>query len=57
MNLLAEYHKAKRRAFVFEEIEVMIRRIKSAAEPGCRDAIEHHIKGLRRWVNELKESE
>ena len=33
-NPVEAYREAKRRAFVFEEIEVMIRRIKSAAEPG-----------------------
>ena len=56
-NPVEAYRQAKRRAFVFEEIDCMINRIKSAAEPGCRDTIEHHIKGLRRWINELEESE
>ena len=56
-NPVEAYREAKRRAFVFEEIGYMIDRINRAAEPGCRDAIKHHCKGLRKWINELKESE
>ena len=55
-NVLKEYKKAKRIAFVFEEIDFMIDRINRATVPGCRSEIKHHSDGLRKLLEELKES-
>ncbi len=49
--------KARRRAFVFEEIDFMIDRVNRAAIPGCRNDIKYHTKSLRKLLKELKESE